>query len=180
VVRQLLEPPLAETSELERADLLQGAAGVAAGLLGPPGAPPTGVLAPTGADHSFAVVHGLYWLCANLTAAGPVCLVVDDVHWADAASLRYLSFLLTRLEDLGAALIVATRPREAGTDAELLAAVTTDPAAEVIRLPPLTKGAVAQFVQSRLAGAPDPVFVDACSAPPARVRARSFSQGPTR
>ena len=40
VVRQLFEPPLAEASELERADLLQGAAGVAAGLLGLPGAPP--------------------------------------------------------------------------------------------------------------------------------------------
>ena len=39
VVRQLFEPPLAEASELERADLLQAAAGVAAGLLGLPGAP---------------------------------------------------------------------------------------------------------------------------------------------
>ena len=38
VVRQLFEPPLVEASELERAELLQGAAGVAAGLLGLPGA----------------------------------------------------------------------------------------------------------------------------------------------
>src|SRR5215204_7719828 len=40
VVRQLFEPSLAATSELERADLLQDAAGLAAGLLGLPGAPP--------------------------------------------------------------------------------------------------------------------------------------------
>src|SRR5215471_12608082 len=33
VVRQLFEPPLVDASERERADLLQGAAGVAAGLL---------------------------------------------------------------------------------------------------------------------------------------------------
>src|SRR6266480_4615988 len=39
VVRQLFEPPLAEGSELERADLLQAGAGVAAGLLAFPGAP---------------------------------------------------------------------------------------------------------------------------------------------
>ena len=39
VVRQLFERPLVEASERERADLLQGAAGVAAGLLGLPGAP---------------------------------------------------------------------------------------------------------------------------------------------
>jgi DNA-binding CsgD family transcriptional regulator len=162
VVRQLFEPPLAEASELERADLLEAAAGVAAALLGLPGAPAADGPAVSGIDPSFAVLHGLYWLCANLTAVGPICLLVDDSHWADAPSLRYLAFLLTRLEELDAALVVATRPREAGTDAELLAAVTTDPSAEVIRLRPLTRAAVARLVESRLAAVPDPVFVDAC------------------
>ncbi len=162
VVRQLFEPPLAEASELERAELLQAAAGVAAGFLGLPGAPATESVPATGGDPSFAILHGLYWLCANLAAAGPLCVVVDDAHWADAASLRYLAFLLTRLEELHAALVMATRPREAGTDAELLATVTSDPSADVIRLPPLTSAAVAQLVESRLAGVSDPVFVDAC------------------
>jgi DNA-binding CsgD family transcriptional regulator len=162
VVRQLFEPPLAEASELERADLLEGAAGVAAGLLGLPGAPPADGPPAPGIDRSFVVLHGLYWLCANLAAVGPLCAVVDDSHWADAASLRYLAFLLTRLEELDFALVVATRPREAGTDAELLAAVTSDPSADVIRLPPLTGAAVAELVESRLTGVPDPVFVDAC------------------
>ena len=154
VVRQLFEPPLADASELERADLLQGAAGVAAGLLGLPGASPADGAPSSAVDPSFAILHGLYWLCANLAAAGPLCLVVDDAHWADAASLRYLAFLLTRLEELDAALVVATRPREAGTDAELFATVTSDPSADVIRLPPLTRAAVAQLVESRLAGVP--------------------------
>jgi DNA-binding CsgD family transcriptional regulator len=161
VVRQLFEPPLAEASELERADLLQAAAGVAAGLLGLPGAPPAEGPPASGVDPSFAVLHGLYWLCANLTAVGPLCVVVDDAHWADAASLRYLAFLLTRLQELDAALVVATRPLEAGTD-ELLATVATDPSADAIRLPPLTRAAVAQLVESSLAAVPDPVFVDAC------------------
>jgi len=113
-------------------------------------------------DSAFAILHGLYWLCANLAADGPLCLLVDDAHWADAPSLRYLSFLLTRLEELDAALIVATRPRETDSDEGLLAAVTADPSAETIRLPPLTRGAVAQLVESKLAAVPDPVFVDAC------------------
>jgi DNA-binding CsgD family transcriptional regulator len=162
VVRQLFEPPLAEASELERADLLQAAAGLAAGLLGLPGAPPVDRAPSRGADPSFAILHGLYWLCANLAAAGPLCVVVDDAHWADAPSLRYLAFLLTRLEELNVALVLATRPREAGTDAELLATVTTDPSAEVIRLPPLTHAAVAELVESRLAAVPDPLFVESC------------------
>src|SRR5436190_7382682 len=160
VVRQLFEPPLAEASELERADLLQAAAGVAAGLLGLPGAPPADDQPAPSVDRSFTILHGLYWLCANLAAQCPLCLVVDDVHWADAASLRYLAFLLTRLEELDVALVVASR--EAESDAELLAAVTTDPSAEVIRLPPLTRPAVEELLESRLGGPPDPVFVDAC------------------
>jgi DNA-binding CsgD family transcriptional regulator len=162
VVRQLFEPPLAEASELERAELLHAAAGMAAGLLGLPGAPPAGVPSAAGVDPSFAILHGLYWLCANLAALAPLCVVVDDAHWADAASLRYLAFLLTRLEELDASLVVATRPREVGADAELLATLTSDPSAEVVRLRPLTSAAVAQLVESRLGGVPDPVFVDAC------------------
>jgi DNA-binding CsgD family transcriptional regulator len=162
VVRQLFEPPLVEASELERADLLQAAAGVAAGLLRLPGAPPVDGPPSSGVDPSFAILHGLYWLCANLAAVGPLCLVVDDAHWADAASLRYLAFLLTRLEELDIALVVAIRPREAGIDAELLTAVTTDSSADVIRLAPLTRAAVAQLLEAGLGRAPDPDVVDTC------------------
>src|SRR5438093_2747750 len=162
VVRQLFEPPLVEASELERADLLQAAAGVAAGLLGLPGASPTDGPSSSGVDPSFAILHGLYWLCANLAAVGPLCVVVDDAHWADAASLRYLAFLLTRLEELDAALVVATRPPEARPDAELLTAVTTDSSADAIRLAPLTRPAVAELLGAGLGRAPDPDVVDTC------------------
>ena len=160
VVRQLFERPLVEASELERADLLQGAAGVAAGMIGLPGAPAADAPPSAGVDPSFAILHGLYWLCANLAGAGPLCLIVDDAHWADAASLRYLAFLLTRLEELDIALVVATRPPEARTDAELLTAVTTDSSAEVVRLAPLSRPAVAELLGAGLGRAPDPDVVD--------------------
>ena len=127
-----------------------------------PGRTACGSQPSSGVDPSFAILHGLYWLCANLAAAGPLCLVVDDAHWADAASLRYLAFLLTRLEELDVALVVATRPREAGTDAELLTTLTTDPSADVIRLAPLTRAAVAQLLEARARRAPDPAVVDTC------------------
>src|SRR3954454_4210105 len=162
VVRQLFEPPLAEASALERADLLQGPGGVAAGLLGLPGAPATNRDSSASVDPSFAILHGLYWLCANLAAASPLCIVVDDAQWADAASLRYLAFLLTRLEDLEVALVVATHPCEEGTGGDLLATVKSDSSADVIRLRPLTATAVAELVESSLGGAADPLFVDAC------------------
>jgi DNA-binding CsgD family transcriptional regulator len=162
VVRQLVEPALAETSEAERAELLQAAAGVAATLLGLPGAPAAEASLSSTVDPSFAILHGLYWMCANLAGTKPVCMVIDDAHWADAPSLRFLAFLITRLEELPIALLVATRPREAGTDADLLATVMTDPSAEVVRIPPLTRAAVARLVEAMLGGEPDAAFVDAC------------------
>jgi DNA-binding CsgD family transcriptional regulator/tetratricopeptide (TPR) repeat protein len=162
IVRQLFEPPLAEASELERDDLLQGPAGVAAALLGFPGAAGEAPPQPAAADASFASLHGLYWLCVNLASSGPLCLAVDDAHWADAASLRYLAFLLSRVEELGVAVVAAVRPREPGIDAALLGAVTDDPSAEVIRPPPLTRAAVAQIVGARFGRPADPAFVDAC------------------
>jgi ATP/maltotriose-dependent transcriptional regulator MalT len=147
IVRQLLEPVPVEA---------QAGAGAAAGLLGLPSVAPVD----SHVDPSFVILHGLYWLCANLAAARPLCIVVDDAHWADAASLRFLAFLITRLEELDIALVVATRPCEEGVDPGLLAAVKSDPSADVIHLPPLTREAVAQLVESRL-GEADRVFVDA-------------------
>src|SRR5690242_2113254 len=70
IVRQLFERPLVDATGRERSELLAGAAGVAAGVLGLPGAHP--VESPI--DASFAIQHGLYWLCANLAAGGPLCL----------------------------------------------------------------------------------------------------------
>jgi DNA-binding CsgD family transcriptional regulator len=162
VVRQLFESPLANASELERRDLLQSSAGVAGGILGLPGASAADGLQASADDPSFTILHGLYWLCANLAATRPLCIVVDDAHWADAPSLRYLAFLLPRLEELDVALVLATRPRDTGTDPELLASVATDPSAELVTLRPLTRAAIAQFVESTLTAVPDPVFVDAC------------------
>jgi DNA-binding CsgD family transcriptional regulator len=162
LARQLLEPALAGATPVERQDLLQGAAGVAAELLALPGAGSEGLGVAVGPDPPFAVLHGLYWLCANLASAGPICIAVDDAHWADSPSLRFLAFLLPRLEGLSVSLLIAARPRESGADTGLLAALTTDPAAEVLRLAPLSRAAIAQFVHNGLGISPDSEFVEAC------------------
>jgi hypothetical protein len=80
VVRQLFEPLLGR----ERRRALAGAAATAEAVFtAPAGADP--------ADSSFAALHELYWLAANLTEEGPLALVVDDLHWCDRASLRFLA-----------------------------------------------------------------------------------------
>ena len=104
VVRQLLERRLTGVPAHERASLLVGPANAAGPLLlGKAVQPSTG-------DTSFAVLHGLYWLTANLSATRPLLLVVDDAHWADEPSLRWLTYLARRLEGLPVILLVAFRP----------------------------------------------------------------------
>ena len=45
-------------------------------------------------DGSFAALHGLYWLALNLAAErGRSLLAVDDLHWCDRPSLRFLAYL---------------------------------------------------------------------------------------
>jgi hypothetical protein len=108
VVRQLFETPLAAMSPLDRAELLAGAAGRAA--------PPFGIEATRNdaadalLDRSFAILHGLYWLCANLGRSSALLLCIDDAHWADHASLRFLTYLAGRPEGLPIAVIAAARP----------------------------------------------------------------------
>ena len=160
VVRQLLEPALRGMDDA--GDLFQGPAGVAAGLLGLPGAPAHDGAAFADQDSSFAVLHGLYWLCADLAGRRPLCVVVDDAHWADAPSLRFLSFLVPRLEELPVALLVAARPREAREQAALLESLAADASAQAVTPAPLTPEGVAELLTQELGAAPGPAFADAC------------------
>ena len=114
------------------------------------------------ADHSFSILHGLYWLCANLAQARPLLLAVDDAHWADAASLRFLAYLGQRLEGLPLTLLVATRPAETAADEEVLERLEREPDAVVIQPPALSTGAVATLIEAALGQAPEPAFAEAC------------------
>ena len=161
VVRQLFEPILFAETQDELDELLQGDAALAAALLGLPGAPTLHSNLDQRGDPSFVILHGLYWLLASLSAQRPVLVIVDDLHWADGASLRYLAFLLTRLSELRVALLLVARTGAAGTDEKLLATVTSDPGADVIRLAPLSDDSAAYLLERSLGELPDPVFLDA-------------------
>ena len=72
------------------------------------------------------------------------------------------AFLLTRLEELDVALVLATRPQEARTSAPSCSRRWRASGADLIRLSPLSRAAVAELVESTLVGVPDPLFVDTC------------------
>ena len=97
-VRQLLDPVVARADEAERARLFRGGAVHARALFGD---------AVPSADADYATLYGLYWLLVELTERRPALIAIDDIHWADAPSLRFLAFLARRLD--GLRLLVAAR-----------------------------------------------------------------------
>jgi DNA-binding CsgD family transcriptional regulator len=104
VVRQLFEPRLRGMSAATRSRTLAGAAALAGPVVLPETAAST-----VEADTSFGALHGLYWLVAGLAAQRPQLLVVDDLQWADDASIRFLEFLTNRLDAVPVLLLAAQR-----------------------------------------------------------------------
>jgi DNA-binding CsgD family transcriptional regulator len=153
VVRQLLETRVVRAGGSERAELLAGAAGLAAPVLG---------LGGGGVGDSFAALHGLYWLVANLALGGPVVLAVDDLQWADEPSLRWLVYLCHRLEGVPVLVAASTRPPRPGYS-PLLAELLAGSGVQILRPAPLSEPAVAQLVCEGLGAQPDPAFVSACA-----------------
>ncbi len=159
VVRELLGP--AVTGAHVPADLFDGAAGLAAAALG---------LAPAAVesqgawgDPAAAAMHGLYWLTTRLAEARPLVLMLDDAHWADALSLRFLLYLARRLEDLPVLVLLAARPDpEPPAARDVLRQLRGQADSVVIWLEGLSAQDAEQLISQ--AGLPDagPAFVAEC------------------
>ena len=154
VVRQLFEPALMALPAAVREELLAGSAARAAPIV-------TGreFASPIGPDDAHAVYHALYWLCSNLAERAPLALVVDDAQWADLPSVRFLAYLVQRVEDLPLALAFGIR---SGHPEQLVRQVTGDAFVDRIVPRPLSAHAVARLVASQLAPDPDNRFTRAC------------------
>jgi DNA-binding CsgD family transcriptional regulator len=158
VVRGLFEKLVVRAPADERSALLAGAAGLAAPVLGV--AVGGGVLIPNSA--AFAGLHGLYWLTANLAERAPLLVAVDDAHWADEASLRFLIYLLRRIEALPILLVVAARPAEPGAEEVLLEPLCNDPLTRVLHPAPLSEAAASLIVRAAFSPRADAGLCRAC------------------
>ncbi len=138
VVRQLFEPFLSGVDDVE--ELTRGAASLARSVFDGFEADD---VTPT-ANPEFSRLHGLYWLLANVSERRPVCLVVDDLQWADQPSAHFLSYVAPRLEGLPVALVFASRPSQEGP-----AGVSEHPNLRLIRPAPLSVEATGEVVRSR-------------------------------
>jgi DNA-binding CsgD family transcriptional regulator len=155
VVRQLFGPTAAGP---EWEHLGVGAAALARRVLDPDPFDPT----PNG-DAVHAASYGLSWLAYGLAERTPTLLVVDDVHWADRPSLRWLAQLSGHLADLRLGVLCAVRSGEPATEPATLADLVAAAPEPPLEPRPLGTDAVETLVTERLPGA-DPAFVTACHA----------------
>jgi DNA-binding CsgD family transcriptional regulator len=155
VVRQLFEPALMKRRRAEVERRLDGPAGAARAVFGLAPEPP-------GVDPSGAAQHGLYRLCLNLAARQPLLLVVDDAHWCDTPSLRWLSYFAARVMDAPVALLIAARAAVGRARPQELAAIAAEPATTTVSLGPLGEAAAAKLAELELGRPVDAEFAGAC------------------
>src|SRR5262249_6675455 len=150
------EPSRAPAPRDSRGDLPAGPAALIASLVG--ASQPAGSQ-DVAAEGSFAIVHGLYWLAANVALQQPTLLAIDDLHWADTPSLRWLLYLTRRVEGVPLLVVRGTRrPEGEGPHPILVAELIADPEAAAIRPGPLGRASIAVLARKLHGLEPDEAF----------------------
>ncbi|MFE0514708.1 ATP-binding protein [Streptomyces sp. NPDC058964] len=153
VVRQLLQPALVSLMPEEAREYLgdwYDVAGPALGIADPGDrqADPQGVC-----DGLVAAVRRL------AKREWPLVLLIDDAHWADQETLRWLAAFAERLDDLSVLVVVARRPGEVSGDcARHLDAVAAAAGRPVTTLSALTPDATAGLTRASLGRHADAPF----------------------
>jgi DNA-binding CsgD family transcriptional regulator len=109
-------------------------------------------------ERLFSAVAELLEVVAR---RAPVGLVVEDVHWADTATLDFITYLMRASRENGVTVVATCRSDEAPLDGQVagwLSHLRASSGVEEIRLGPLSRGEAADLV-SALAGRPVPRHV---------------------
>lgn len=155
VARQLFERLIAQPGAAER--FLRGPAQLAAGVVS------DGFVSEARTDdRQFAVLHGLYWLTANIAAEAPLLICVDDAHHADAGSLKWLAYLVRRLPGVPVLVVIGVRPLDTGPQAQVLREIQQQAPAATLSPLPLSLSASEGLLSRWLGQEPAPSFAAAC------------------
>ncbi|MGW3953268.1 ATP-binding protein [Streptomyces sp. NPDC004752] len=153
VVRQLLQPALVSLMPEEAREYLGEWYDIAGPALG---------VADPGEGHADpqGVCDGLVAAVGRLAEREwPLVLLIDDAHWADQETLRWLAAFAERLHDLSVLVLVARRPGEvSGESARHLDAVAAAAGSPVTSLSALTPDATAGLTRATLGPHADAPF----------------------
>lgn len=153
VLLQLFEPLIGTFGPADRAELFAGPATAA-----------LRVFEPAAHDEPIdpaAVVHALYRLTRHLAARAPLTMLIDDAHWADVPSLRWLHYLGRRAADAPVLTVILSRTHEPGAARPLVDALAAMDTTRTLSLKPLSRSATAALLRDALDASTDE-FVDAC------------------
>ncbi|MFJ9904689.1 ATP-binding protein [Streptomyces sp. NPDC101152] len=157
VARQLLQPQFAGSAETD----LRASLGSWYDIVGPA----LGLSAPTAAapPDQQGLRDGLDWVLTHLAVLrAPMVLVLDDAHWGDPESLRWLAGFAPRAEQLPLLVVVAYRPDELPDHAESLRGLPGRAGGRPLDLEPLSAPAVAHLVRDTLGSHADDAFCREC------------------
>jgi len=157
VARQLLQPQFAGAAEAD----LRASLGSWYDIIGPA----LGLCAPTAAapPDQQGLRDGLDWVLTHLAALrAPMVLVLDDAHWADPESLRWLAAFAPRAEQLPLLVVVAYRPDELPDHAESFRGLPGRAGGRPLDLEPLSAAAVGRLVREGLGAHADEAFCREC------------------
>lgn len=106
----------------------------------------------------FRVIDAVVDLAESLTLEQSLLLVLDDLHWADPASLRVIGALATRLVTTRLLVVATFRPVPRSPELEAFLAEWGHQAVRE-RLQPLTREAAVQLATALLGAEPSPEVI---------------------
>ena len=120
-------------------------------------------------DQAFATVNKIL---RELSVQTPVILVLEDVHWADSASLALLHYIARTILDERVLLIATYRIEELTQDLQghsrplltEMRLMSREDLFSEIRLSNLNRNSVLQFVEGMVGGAADQYFIEKINA----------------
>jgi DNA-binding CsgD family transcriptional regulator/tetratricopeptide (TPR) repeat protein len=111
-------------------------------------------------DISYQVVEEIVDLVEASCAERPVLLVVEDLHWADSASVLAISSVARQLPLSAVLVVVTTRPSPLSAEAARLLDDLAAAGARRLQLRPLTSRDVAELARHILGAPPGPTLTE--------------------
>jgi len=158
VVQQLLHPLVAGSSDADRALWFDGAAKAVRRMFVDES---WSIDDPPRASTRETVLRGLHSLVARVAGQAATVLVVDDLQWADAPSLRWLGYLAKRLDGARIVVLGVACDSCVPTDAALLGEIVTS-AGHVLQPAPLSVDGVREVTGEEFGEECAPEFARAC------------------
>jgi DNA-binding CsgD family transcriptional regulator len=107
------------------------------------------------AARQYSVIHSLFRATQNLAGLSTedeaewLAILIDDLHWADRVSLRFLIYLAERVTELPIAIVLAAAPGQPSADPQALATLRRAAAGRLLSPAPLGADGVTRVVRTR-------------------------------